>query len=86
MPRIADGNKNATNASDQTSHLTSPERSGCLAVAWENMNAQPNPTASVRIRVVVADDHSVVRGMVCSALQQHPHFRSSEKLRMERKR
>jgi DNA-binding NarL/FixJ family response regulator len=23
---------------------------------------------------VVADDHSIVRGMVCSALQQHPHF------------
>ncbi len=38
------------------------------------MNAQPNLTAIVRIRVVVADDHSVVRGMVRSALQQHPHF------------
>lgn len=38
------------------------------------MNAQPNPTRDVRIRVVVADDHPVVRGMVRSALQQHPHF------------
>ena len=38
------------------------------------MNAQPNPTRDVRIRVVVADDHPVVRGMVRSALQQHPNF------------
>lgn len=38
------------------------------------MNAQPNPTRDVRIRVVVADDHPVVRGMVRLALQQHPHF------------
>jgi DNA-binding NarL/FixJ family response regulator len=38
------------------------------------MNAQTNPTGDVRIRVVVADDHPVVRGMVRSALQQHPQF------------
>ena len=38
------------------------------------MNAQPNPTRDVRIRVVVADDHPVVRGMVRTTLQQHPHF------------
>ena len=38
------------------------------------MNAKPTPTRDVRIRVVVADDHPVVRGMVRSALQQHPHF------------
>ncbi len=38
------------------------------------MNAQTNPTRDVRIRVVVADDHPVVRGMVRSALQRHPHF------------
>lgn len=38
------------------------------------MNAQPNPTRNVRIRVVVADDHPVVRSMVRSALQRHPHF------------
>jgi two-component system response regulator NreC len=38
------------------------------------MNAQTNPIGDARIRVVVADDHPVVRGMVRSALQQHPHF------------
>jgi DNA-binding NarL/FixJ family response regulator len=38
------------------------------------MNAQTNSTGEVRIRVVVADDHPVVRTMVRSALQQHPHF------------
>lgn len=38
------------------------------------MNAQTNPTRDTRIRVVVADDHPVVRGMVRTALQQHPHF------------
>ena len=38
------------------------------------MNAQTSPTRDVRIRVVVADDHRVIRGMVRSALQQHPHF------------
>jgi DNA-binding NarL/FixJ family response regulator len=39
-----------------------------------NMNAQTSPTRKVRIRVVVADDHPIVRGMVCSALQKHPQF------------
>jgi len=38
------------------------------------MNAQTNPIRDVRIRVVDADDHPVIRGMVRSALQQHPHF------------
>jgi DNA-binding NarL/FixJ family response regulator len=38
------------------------------------MNAQTSPIGGVRIRVVVADDHSVVRALVRSALQQHPHF------------
>jgi DNA-binding NarL/FixJ family response regulator len=38
------------------------------------MKAQTNPTKDVRIRVVVADDHPVIRGMVRSALQKHPHF------------
>jgi DNA-binding NarL/FixJ family response regulator len=38
------------------------------------MNAQTNPIRDVRIRVVVADDHPVIGGMVRSALQQHPHF------------
>jgi CheY-like chemotaxis protein len=38
------------------------------------MNAQTNPARDVRIRVVVGDDHRVIRGMVRSALQQHPHF------------
>jgi DNA-binding NarL/FixJ family response regulator len=38
------------------------------------VNAQTSPTGDVRIRVVVADDHPVVRGMVRSTLQQHPHF------------
>jgi two-component system response regulator NreC len=38
------------------------------------MNAQTNPAQHVRIRVVLADDHPVIRGMVRSALEQHPHF------------
>ena len=38
------------------------------------MNAQTNPIRGARIRVVVADDHPVIRGMVLSTLQQHPHF------------
>jgi DNA-binding NarL/FixJ family response regulator len=38
------------------------------------MNARTNPAGDVRIRVVVTDDHSVVRGMVRSTLQQHTHF------------
>jgi two-component system, NarL family, nitrate/nitrite response regulator NarL len=38
------------------------------------MTAQTNPTGDGRIRVVVADDHSVVRRMVRSTLQQHTHF------------
>lgn len=38
------------------------------------MNAQPSAIRDHPIRVVVADDHSVVRRMVCSTLQQHPHF------------
>jgi two-component system response regulator NreC len=38
------------------------------------MNAEAKPGPDDRIRVVVADDHPVVRGMVRSALQQHPHF------------
>src|ERR1051326_8656997 len=38
------------------------------------MNAQPHSIANVRIRAVIADDHSVIRAMVRSALQQHPHF------------
>ena len=38
------------------------------------MNARTNPITDARIRVVIADDHSVVRGMVRSALEQHPNF------------
>lgn len=38
------------------------------------MNAEAKPGSHDRIRVVVADDHPVVRGMVRSALEQHPHF------------
>jgi DNA-binding NarL/FixJ family response regulator len=38
------------------------------------MTAQTSPNKDGRIRVVVADDHPVVRGMVRSTLQQHPHF------------
>ncbi len=38
------------------------------------MNAQPHSITNVRIRAVIADDHSVVRAMVRSALHQHSHF------------
>jgi DNA-binding NarL/FixJ family response regulator len=38
------------------------------------MNAQTNSIRDGRIRVVVADDHPVIRGMVRSTLRQHPHF------------
>jgi DNA-binding NarL/FixJ family response regulator len=38
------------------------------------MNAQTNPIREARIRVVVADDHPVILGMVRSTLRQHPHF------------
>jgi DNA-binding NarL/FixJ family response regulator len=38
------------------------------------MNAQTNSIRDARIRVVVADDHPVIRGMVRSALRQNPHF------------
>jgi DNA-binding NarL/FixJ family response regulator len=38
------------------------------------MNMQTHPIPDRRIRVVVADDHPIIRGMVRSALQQHPHF------------
>jgi DNA-binding NarL/FixJ family response regulator len=38
------------------------------------MNAQISPVRDVRIRVVVADDHPIIRGLVRSALQQHPRF------------
>jgi DNA-binding NarL/FixJ family response regulator len=38
------------------------------------MNAQPNPLSDTRIRVVIADDHDIIRGMVRSTLQHHPNF------------
>lgn len=38
------------------------------------MNAQADPARHVRIRVVLADDHPTIRGMVRSVLEQHPHF------------
>jgi CheY-like chemotaxis protein len=38
------------------------------------MNALTSRMPESRIRVVVADDHPVVRGMVRTALQQHPDF------------
>ena len=38
------------------------------------MNALARPNRDSPIRVVVADDHPVVRRMVRSALQQHPKF------------
>jgi DNA-binding NarL/FixJ family response regulator len=42
------------------------------------MNEQTKPNRDARIRVVVADDHPVIRGMVRSVLQQHPHFEVCE--------
>jgi DNA-binding NarL/FixJ family response regulator len=45
-----------------------------LTCCGANLNAHINPMRGVYIRVVVADDHSVVRGIVRSVLQQHPHF------------
>jgi DNA-binding NarL/FixJ family response regulator len=38
------------------------------------MNAVASPVRNSPIRVVIADDHPVIRGMVRSALEQHPHF------------
>src|ERR1700704_369494 len=38
------------------------------------MNAQINPVRGAQIRVVGADDHPVIRGLVGSALQQHPRL------------
>ncbi len=38
------------------------------------MNAQTDPARHVRIRVVLADDHPTIRGMVRSVLEEHPHF------------
>ena len=38
------------------------------------MKMGTNPIPDARIRVVVADDHPVIRGMVRSTLEQHPHF------------
>jgi DNA-binding NarL/FixJ family response regulator len=38
------------------------------------MKIRKNLTPDTRIRVVVADGHPIVRGMVRSARQQHPHF------------
>jgi DNA-binding NarL/FixJ family response regulator len=38
------------------------------------MSAQIDPVRNARIRVVIADDHSLVRNMVRSTLEQHPHF------------
>ncbi len=38
------------------------------------MASQVSPIQDSVIRVVVADDHPVVRGMVRSILQQDPHF------------
>jgi DNA-binding NarL/FixJ family response regulator len=38
------------------------------------MNVQTKPVRNVRIRVVIADDHPIVRGMVRTAVHQHPHF------------
>jgi DNA-binding NarL/FixJ family response regulator len=38
------------------------------------MNTLASPVRDSPIRIVVADDHPVIRGMVRSALEQHPHF------------
>ncbi len=38
------------------------------------MNAVASPVRNSPIRVVIADDHPIIRGMVRSALEQHPHF------------
>ncbi len=38
------------------------------------MHIQKNRVADTPIRVVVADDHPVIRRMVRSTLNQHPHF------------
>ena len=38
------------------------------------MNTLPSSVRDSPIRVVVADDHPIIRGMVRSALEQHPHF------------
>jgi CheY-like chemotaxis protein len=50
------------------------DKSGVWLSGGQNMNEQPNPARDARIRVVVADDHPVIRRMVRSVLQQHPHF------------
>jgi two-component system, NarL family, nitrate/nitrite response regulator NarL len=38
------------------------------------MNTIASPIRESPIRIVVADDHPIVRGMVRSALEEHPHF------------
>ena len=38
------------------------------------MNTLASSVRDSPIRVVVADDHPIIRGMVRSALEQHPHF------------
>jgi DNA-binding NarL/FixJ family response regulator len=38
------------------------------------VNASAKPVPDMQIRVVIADDHPIVRGMVRSVLEQHPHF------------
>ena len=39
----------------------------------------------VILRVLVVDDNNVVRGLICKILRSQGTFRSSVKLRMERK-
>jgi CheY-like chemotaxis protein len=64
--------KNATTL--PITHASNPVLVGLGSVVAESrtMNAQTNPSRDVRIRVVVADDHPVIRRMVRSTLQQHP--------------
>src|SRR5580658_9300601 len=64
--------KNATTL--PITHASNPVLVGLGSVVAESrtMNAQTNPIRDVRIRVVVADDHPVIRRMVRSTLQQHP--------------
>ena len=50
------------------------------------MSKQTHPIRDARIRVVVADDQPVIRGMVRSVLDSTPILKSAEKLRTVRKR
>lgn len=76
----ARGTKNSTNApSTLVSNPSLKDLRRCL-VGYERAN---KPTRGCSHPSVVADDHSVVRGLVRSALQQLPHFEVCGEPRME---